>query len=183
MWTNLRGWWNFLQSLVTQNQWYETLIQTETLTHRHRLEGFVSSCRFSDCRREPAVTVTTWRSPDATLWSVSDNWLLTPLGHLVLLSVGRKTTSLLTRNYMHKIIACFFLKFLRTSVLFMGPLILLFWTSACIRNGFQSQGASLTCVLPFLYAMDSSDLPLVQHLLNSVCPVLHLFWSTCLCTH
>ena len=54
----------------------------------------------------------------------------------------------------------------RTSVLFLGPLIAPFWISGDICPGFQSQGGSLTCVLPCLHAMDYSYSPLVQHLLT-----------------
>ena len=41
----------------------------------------------------------------------------------------------------------FFKIFWRTWVLFVGPLITLFWTSCDVSPGFQSQGGSLTCVL------------------------------------
>ena len=41
----------------------------------------------------------------------------------------------------------FFLNFWRTRVLFVGPLIPLFWTSDDVSPGFQSQGRSLACVL------------------------------------
>ena len=61
----------------------------------------------------------------------------------------------------------FSIKFLRTSVLFVGPLIPLFWPSGDVCLGFQSKSRSPTCVLPDLLAMDSSDSPLVQHLLTS----------------
>ena len=49
----------------------------------------------------------------------------------------------------------------------MGLLIQLFWASDDVCSGFQSQGGSLTWVLRHLHAMDSSDSPLVQHLLTS----------------
>ena len=85
------------------------------------------------------MTVTTWMSPVATLSLVSDNWLLTPLGHLVLLSVTEKTaSSIFNQGYIHKIIACFFLNFGEHQSFFVGPPILLFWTSVCISNGFQT---------------------------------------------
>ena len=54
----------------------------------------------------------------------------------------------------------------RTSVLFLGTVIALFWISGDICPAFQSQGGSLTCVLPCLHAMDYSYSPLVQHLLT-----------------
>ena len=43
-------------------------------------------------------------------------------------------------------IPSFFFKFRKTEVLFMGPLIPLFWISGDVCPGFQSQGGSL-CVL------------------------------------
>ena len=46
-------------------------------------------------------------------------------------------------------------------------MIALFWTSGDICPGFQSQGRSLVCMLPHLHATNSSDSPLVQHLLTS----------------
>ena len=62
----------------------------------------------------------------------------------------------------------FFLKhFWRTWVLFVGPLIPLFWTSSDISPGFQSQGGSIACVLCHLHAMNSWDSPLVRHLPTS----------------
>ena len=42
-----------------------------------------------------------------------------------------------------------------TSVLFVGPLILLFWNSSEFCSGFQSLGRFLTCILCRLHAMDS----------------------------
>ena len=48
----------------------------------------------------------------------------------------------------------------------MGPLTILFLTSGDVCPGFQSQGRSLACVLPRLCTMDSSDSPLVWHLLT-----------------
>ena len=58
-------------------------------------------------------------------------------------------------------------KIWRTHVLFVGPLIPLFWTSGDVSPGFQSQGGSLTCVLLRLHTMNSSDSPLLRHLLTS----------------
>ena len=49
----------------------------------------------------------------------------------------------------------------------MGPLIPLFWASGDVCPRFQSQGGSLVCVLSCQHAMESSDWPLVQHLLTS----------------
>ena len=43
-------------------------------------------------------------------------------------------------------------------VLFVGPLIPLFWTSGNVSPGFQSQGGSLTCVLCHLCAINSEFL-------------------------
>ena len=61
---------------------------------------------------------------------------------------------------------CFWI-FGRTSVLFEGPLIPLFSTFGYACPGFQSQDGALICELPCLHAMDSSDSPLVRHLLTS----------------
>ena len=47
---------------------------------------------------------------------------------------------------MHSCFKCFW----RTSVLFVGPLIRRLWTSVNVCSGFQSQGGSLDCILPFL---------------------------------
>ena len=47
----------------------------------------------------------------------------------------------------------------------MGPLTPLFETSGDICPRFQSMGGFLACMLPHLCTMDSSDSPLVQHLL------------------
>ena len=44
------------------------------------------------------------------------------------------------------------------------------WTDIC--PGFQSQGGSLACILSNLHAMDSSDSPLVRHMLTS-------WWPSC----
>ena len=43
----------------------------------------------------------------------------------------------------------------------------LFWTSSDVCFGFQSQGESVTWVFYHLRAMNSTDSPLVQHLLAS----------------
>ena len=43
-----------------------------------------------------------------------------------------------------------FLCFWRTQILFVGPLMPLFWTSGDVCPGFQSQGGSLACVLSCL---------------------------------
>ena len=79
-------------------------------------------------------------------------------------------------------VTIFFLKiFWRTQVLFVGPLITLFWTSGDIYPGFQCQGGSLTCLLCHLHAMDSSDLPLVWHLLTSWQPAWQpVVFPTCM---
>ena len=59
-------------------------------------------------------------------------------------------------------ITLFFLKFWRTHVLFVGPLIPLFWTSGDVCPGFQSQGG-LACMLSCLRAI----------------PQIHLWCNTC----
>ena len=64
--------------------------------------------------------------------------------------------------------------FVRTSVLSVGRLIPLLWTSGDSCCGFQSQGWTLTCMLPVLHAMYSSDSPLVRHLLTSWWPAWQL---------
>ena len=61
----------------------------------------------------------------------------------------------------------------------MGPLIL--WTSGDVCLGL----GSLVCLLPCLHEMDSSDSPLVWHLLSFSRPALHLslfYLHTCRCT-
>ena len=74
----------------------------------------------------------------------------------------------------------FFQNFWRTWVLFVGPLIPLFWTSGDIYPGFQSQVGSLACMLPCLCTTDSWDSPLVQHLLTSWWPAWQpVVFSTC----
>ena len=55
----------------------------------------------------------------------------------------------------------FLRKNLEDIILFVGPLIPLFWISGDIHPGFQSQGGSLTCILHDLHVMGSSDSPLV----------------------
>ena len=55
-----------------------------------------------------------------------------------------------------------FLNFWRTHVLFVGPLIPLFWTSGDVVPGFQSQGG-LACMLSCLRAI----------------PQIHLWCDTC----
>ena len=67
-----------------------------------------------------------------------------------------------------KIMSRFFLKFFWRTVLFVGPLMYLSWTSGDVCHGFQSQGGSHACMLQI--AMDSSDSPLVWHLLTSWWP-------------
>ena len=61
----------------------------------------------------------------------------------------------------------------------MGPLIPLFWTSGYVCSELQSQGGTLACVLHCPCVMDSSNLPLVWHLLTSWWPVWwpsRVFW-------
>ena len=53
--------------------------------------------------------------------------------------------------------------FWNTSVLFVGPLIPLFWSSGDIGPRFRSQSGSLTCMIHRLHAVDSWGSPLVQH--------------------
>ena len=57
----------------------------------------------------------------------------------------------------------FFFNFCRTQVLFVGPLIPLFWTSGDVCPGFQSQGGFLACTLSCLCAS----------------PQIHLWCDTC----
>ena len=74
----------------------------------------------------------------------------------------------------------FKIKIWRTWVLFVGPLIPLFWTSGDFSPEFQSQGGSLACVLPRLRTTDSWDSPLVRHLLTSWQPAwLPVVFPTC----
>ena len=82
---------------------------------------------------------------------------------------------------------CFLLKILEDISGGTDTAILDFW---CICPGFKSQGVSLTSVLPCLCAMNSSDSPLVRHLLTSLmanmatkpffdpctCPCKHKHW-------
>ena len=56
-----------------------------------------------------------------------------------------------------------------TSALFFGPPIVLVWTSGDVCPRFQSQVGFLLCVLRCLCAIDSSDLPLMQHPACSIC--------------
>ena len=69
-------------------------------------------------------------------------------------------------------ISCF-----RTPVLFVEPLLPLFWTFGNLCPEFQSQGGSLLCVLCHLHAMNSSYSPLVRHLLTSRRPGQHGGWA------
>ena len=62
----------------------------------------------------------------------------------------------------------FFKNFCRTQVLFVGPLIPLFWTSGEVFPGFQNQGGFLACTLSCLHTI----------------PQIHLWCDTCwLYTH
>ena len=63
--------------------------------------------------------------------------------------------------------------FWRTLDIFMGPLIPLFWTSGNVLPRLQGQIGCQACMLYCLCVRDSSDLPLVQHLLVSWWPALH----------
>ena len=74
-----------------------------------------------------------------------------------------------TNLYMtqHKVAYCLIKKIWRTSVLFLGPLIVLFWTLVTSAQGFKARVDSLACMLRHLYAMESSDSSLVWHLLTS----------------
>ena len=71
------------------------------------------------------------------------------------------------KSLIFETIQTFWKKSWRTSVLFVGPLIPLFWTSSDICPWFQSQGRSLSCVLPHLCVMILLDSFLDQHLLTS----------------
>ena len=64
--------------------------------------------------------------------------------------------------YFVRVHASFFKFFWRTHVLFVGPLIPLFWTSGDVCPGFQSQGG-LACMLSCLRAI----------------PQVHLWCNTC----
>ena len=70
--------------------------------------------------------------------------------------------------------------FWRTSVLFVGPLIPLLWTSGDICPRFESQGGSLNFVPCHLREMDFLDSLLLQHLPSSWQPPWRPshFWST-----
>ena len=71
-----------------------------------------------------------------------------------------------------------FKKFWRTLVvLFVGQLISVFWTSGDVWPVFQSQGGFLVCVLCHLRAMDSSDSPLVWHLLTFSRPATEVYFG------
>ena len=69
--------------------------------------------------------------------------------------------------YYSVLLIYFLQKLWNTLVLFVGPLITLFWTSGDVSSGFQSQGGSLTCILHHLCKMGTSDSPLVRHLLTA----------------
>ena len=60
-----------------------------------------------------------------------------------------------------------------SAVLFVGPLIPLFWILGDVCSWFQRQGESFAYMLPCLNALDSSDSSLVWHLLTSWWPALH----------
>ena len=89
-------------------------------------------------------------------------------------------------TYMTKAIFSAFWKsanFLRTWVLFVGPLIPMFWTSGDVSSGFQSQSGQ-----PYLYLAEAYMMyilwfpPLVQHLLTSWQPAWQLSCShPCTC--
>ena len=65
-----------------------------------------------------------------------------------------------------------------------GLLIPPFWTSGDVCPEFQNQGGSLACLLYHLHAMDSTDSPLVQHLLTSWLPISQQnLFDLCSCTH
>ena len=61
----------------------------------------------------------------------------------------------------------FFVNFWRTSVYFAGPLIPLFWIPGDIFPGFKARVDARACTPCHLHATDSSDSPLVWHLLTS----------------
>ena len=50
---------------------------------------------------------------------------------------------------------------------FVGPLLYLFWTSGDVCLGFQARVDPHACMLHRLHATESSDSPLVWHLLTS----------------
>ena len=57
-------------------------------------------------------------------------------------------------------------------MLFVGLSAPLFWTFGDVYPGFQSHGGCLTCVFCHLHTVDSSDSPLVRHLLTSLQPAM-----------
>ena len=68
----------------------------------------------------------------------------------------------------------FFKKKLENISPFVGSLIPLLLTSGDICSGFQSQGGSSVTYFVARITMDSSDSPLVQHLLTFWWPALHI---------
>ena len=69
----------------------------------------------------------------------------------------------------------FLLNFWRTRVLFVGPLIPLFWTSGDVSSGFQSQSGQRYPSFVEVYMLHIPwDSPLVQHLLTSWWPAWQL---------
>ena len=76
-------------------------------------------------------------------------------------------------------IVFFFQSFWRTHVLFLGPLVPLFWISGDVSSGFQSQsGFCLIRIAEANVMYLPQDPPLVLHLLTSWKPARS--WS---CTH
>ena len=80
------------------------------------------------------------------------------------------------KNFKRK----FGLKFLRTSVLFVGPLIPLFWTSGDIAQISKSGWISYLCA-----SLPCQWIPQIHLWCDTCWPVLQLkfFWSTYLYTH
>ena len=78
-------------------------------------------------------------------------------------------------QFPSSIAICF--HFWRTQILFVGPLISLFWTSGDVCPVFQSHGEFPTCVFSCLCTMDSSDSPLCVCLDNQcTCRHIHKHW-------
>ena len=96
-----------------------------------------------DNSRDPGVCAVTHNTPPVW-WQVD------------LLEVHEITKVAITERLRNR--KSFFFNFWRTHVLFVGPLISLFWTSDDICPGFQSQGGY--CLHAFLPARYSSDSPL-----------------------
>ena len=72
-----------------------------------------------------------------------------------------------TRRFLDRNYIVLLKKISRSLVIFVGPLIPLFWTFGAVCPEFQTRMDPLSSVLCYLHAIDSSDSPLVRHLLTS----------------